>query len=68
MPSSLAIADFSAETLQRRLPNQIGAQRFFVESSRPFVLYVVLGSTLTASLLVSEVNRVLPGISIGSAP
>ncbi len=67
MPSSLAVADFSAETLQRRLPNQLGTQRFFVASGRPFVLYVVLGLTLTASLLVSEVNRVLPGISIGAA-
>ena len=64
MPTSLAVADFSAQTLQRRLPNQLGAQRFFVASGRPFVLYAVLGSTRTASVLVSEVNRVLPSISV----
>ena len=67
MPTSLAVADFSAQTLQRRLPNQLGTQRFFVASGRPFVLYVVLGSTLTASLLVSEVNRTLAGITIGTS-
>ena len=66
MPTSLAVADFSADSLQRRLPNQLGTQRFFVASGRPFVLYVVLGSTLSASVLVSEVNRVMGGISIGA--
>ena len=35
-------------------------------SGRPFVLYVVLGSTLSASVLVSEVNRAMGGISIGA--
>jgi len=67
MPTNLAIADFSPQTLQRRLPNQLGTQRFFVASDRPFVLYAVLGSTRMASVLVSEMNRVLRGISIGSA-
>jgi len=65
MPTSLAVTDFSAESLQRRLPNQLGTQRFFVASGRPFVLYAVLGSTLVASWLVSEANRTLAGITIG---
>lgn len=67
MPESLAVADFSGDTLQRRLPNQLGTQQFFVASGRPFVLYAVLGSTFGAAMLVSELNRVLDGISI-SAP
>lgn len=64
MPASLAVADFSGQTLQRRLPNQLGTQRFFVASGRPFVLYVVLGSTRTASVLVAEVNRTLTAVSV----
>ena len=67
MPTSLTVADFSAQTLQRRLPNQLGTQRFFVAHGRAFVLYVVLGSTLAASLLVSELNRTLAGITIGTS-
>ncbi|MXW62351.1 MAG: hypothetical protein F4Y27_03210 [Acidimicrobiaceae bacterium] len=67
MPTSLAVADFSGHTLQRRIPNQLGTQRFFVASGRPFVLYVVLGSTRTAPLLVPEVNRTLTGVSIADS-
>lgn len=66
MPTSLAVADFSSQTLQRRIPKQLGTQRFFVSSGRPFVLYAVLGSTRTASLLVPEVNRTLTGVTIGT--
>ncbi len=67
MPTSLAVTDFSAESLQRRLPNQLGTQLFFVVSGRPFVLYAVLGSTLAAAWLVSEANRTLASITIGTS-
>ena len=67
MPSSLAVADFSTWTLQRHIPNQLGTQGFFVASGRPFVLYVVLGSTRAASLLVPELNRALAGIGIADS-
>lgn len=65
-PRSFTVSDFSADSLQRRLPNQLGTQSFFVSSGRPFVLYAVVGSTLTASLLVAELNRAMQGVTIGA--
>ena len=66
MPQRLRMRDFSTQKLQRQLPNQLGSQHFFVVAARPFVLYVVLGSSLTASVLLAEANRALAGITIGA--
>lgn len=66
VPTALTTDDFSAAALQRRLPGQAGAQRFFrvAGGSRAFGLYVVLGSLRSASLLVPEVNRSMAGVTI----
>lgn len=64
VPRSLSADDFSAQALQRRLPGQGGAQRFFRVGTRAFGLYVVLGSLRQAGLLVREVNRSLEGLTI----
>jgi hypothetical protein len=64
VPRSLSADDFSAQALQRRLPGQGGAQRFFRVGTRAFGLYVVLGSLRQAGMLVREVNRTLEGIAI----
>ena len=64
VPVGLVPGDFSPDSLQRRLPGQGGAQRFFHVGSRSFGLYVVLGSLRSAPVLVREVNRLLEGVSI----
>lgn len=56
--------DFAPNALQRRLPGQLGCQRFFTEQERPFCLYVVLGGRRHAVELVREVHTVLTGIAI----
>lgn len=63
-PTTLTECDFSTKALQRRMSGQLGLQRFFTSSGRPFVLYVVLGSSRLMALLVAEVNRTLAGITI----
>lgn len=63
-PAALDPDDFSPRALQRRLPGQAGAQRFFVAAGRPFGLSVVLGAARAAPVLVPEVNRALRGIEI----
>lgn len=65
LPVDLDPGDFSSQALQRRIPGQAGAQRFFVADGRPFGLYVVLGSARMAAVLVPEVNRSLAEITIG---
>lgn len=58
------LTDFAANALQRRLPRQLGMQRFFTEQDRPFCLYVVLGSATHARALVAEVNGALARVRI----
>jgi hypothetical protein len=65
VPRRLGAGDFSPEGLQRRLPGQAGAQRWFRVGARAFGLYVVLGSGRAATLLAPEVTRVLAGLEIG---
>lgn len=64
IPHDLDVADFSGDSLQRRLPGQAGTQQFFHVGDRAFVVYVVLGSGRAAGLLVPEVNRMLDLLSI----
>ncbi|MGH9065993.1 MAG: hypothetical protein ACRD0J_00485, partial [Acidimicrobiales bacterium] len=56
---------FAPTTLQRGVPGQSGAQRFFQEAGRAFSLYAVLGGQTRRSALVAAVNRALAGIAIG---
>jgi hypothetical protein len=57
-------ADFSPDCLQRRLPGQLGFQRFFTAGSRAFCLFVVLGSAGRAATLVDDVNDTLGGVGM----
>jgi hypothetical protein len=64
----LTVADFAANALQRRLPGQLGCQRFFTVNGRPFCLYVVLGSRRQAGAALAEVHDVLDRLEVVSAP
>jgi hypothetical protein len=64
MPRQLSPDDFNPRQLQRTIPGQAGAQRFFVEEGRAFCLYVVLGSMGERARTVPRVNAVLSAISI----
>lgn len=58
------LADFAPNALQRRLPGQLGVQRFFTEHGRAFCLYVVLGSPRFGPQLVAEVHDVLDNVAV----
>ncbi len=58
--------EFSPDCLQRRLPGQLGFQRFFTVGSRAWCLFVVLGSAGQAPALVDDVNDTLVGVEVGS--
>jgi hypothetical protein len=60
----LTPADFAANALQRRLPGQLGCQRFFTERGRAFCLYAVLGSREHAADLLGEVGTVLTRVEV----
>jgi hypothetical protein len=60
----LTLRDFAPNALQRRLPGQLGCQKFFTENGRPFCLYVVLGSRHQADQLIAEVERVLANLEV----
>lgn len=66
-PDALASDDFKSYRARSGTPNQAGAQRFFVESGRPFTLHAVLGSDVGRRSLIPLVNRILGGITIGAA-
>jgi hypothetical protein len=61
----LTVRDFAPNQLQRRLPGQLGCQRFFTEQERAFCLYVVLGSQRHAVSLVQEVHEALAQLRVG---
>jgi hypothetical protein len=61
---SLTLADFAPNALQRRLPGQLGCQRFFTENGRAFCLYAVLGSREHAAPLLGEVDGVLDRVEV----
>ena len=60
------LVDFATNALQRRLPGQLGVQRFFSENGRAFCLYVVLGSARFADQLVAEVHDVLNHVTVAA--
>lgn len=59
-------AEFSPDCLQRRLPGQLGFQRFFTVGSRAMCLFVVLGSAGQAGTLLEDVTTTLAGVEVGS--
>jgi hypothetical protein len=60
----LTLGDFAPSALQRRLPGQLGVQRFFTENGRAFCLYVVLGSAHHAAQLIDEVHALLDTVEV----
>jgi uncharacterized surface protein with fasciclin (FAS1) repeats len=64
IPRSLELEAFSPTLLQRSLPGQAGAQRFFTENGRAFCVYAVLGSAKSRSALVAKVNDLLATLQI----
>jgi hypothetical protein len=62
----LTAADFAPNALQRRLPGQLGCQRFFTENGRAFCLYVVLGSRRRAKAQLAAVEQVLTNVEVGA--
>lgn len=60
----LTARDFAPNQLQRRLPGQLGCQRFFTHEGRAFCLYVVLGSQRHAVSLVQEVHEVIARLRV----
>lgn len=67
-PRSIALSVYDRTTLQRGLPGQVGAQRFFNAASRAWVLFVVLGNAAFADLLAPQVDAVLATLEIGPLP
>lgn len=63
MPS-LAVDDFAPDGMQRPIRGQSGAQKFFHVHGRAFALYAVMGSHLSRSALIDEVNAVLAAIDL----
>jgi hypothetical protein len=61
------VDDFAPWALQRRIPGQLGCQRFFTERGRALCLYVVLGSRRHAPDLVAEADGVLAGLEVSAA-
>jgi len=61
---ALTQRDFAANALQRRLPGQLGCQRFFTERGRAFCLYAVLGSREHAGALLEQVNEVVDNVEV----
>jgi hypothetical protein len=58
------LAEFHPDTLQRRLPDQLGYQRFFTLSGRAFTLYIVLGSVTHGARLSATAREVTSAITI----
>jgi hypothetical protein len=79
-PESADRRMFAGKVLPRRLepdvfkpyrsrsgqPHHSGAQFFFVESGRPFTLYIVLGSHLGRRAVLPTVDALLQGIEVAA--
>lgn len=55
---------FHPNTLQRRIPGQLGYQRFFTHAGRAFCLYAVIGSAREAPGLTAEARSVLAATEV----
>ena len=67
-PSALRAADLAPETMVRPRPGQVGAQRFFTASGRPFCLYAVLASAARPGHALGDLNRMLGSLRIAPLP
>jgi hypothetical protein len=67
LPGPFTAADFSSATLLRRMPNQVGAQRFFSSNGRAFCLYVVLGSAAQAPKLATAASGLVASLELPEA-
>lgn len=67
-PSRITSGEFGPDRLQRALPGQAGAQFFFSERSgsttRPFCLYVVIGSYDGRTTLVPRANGIFQTMEV----
>jgi hypothetical protein len=64
LPVPVSADWFSPTGLQRPLPGQGGAQRFFSVHGRAFSLYMVLGSFAVRGRLVAKVNKLLAAVDV----
>jgi hypothetical protein len=67
LPLPLRPSALDPNALQRRLPGQLGVQRFFTESGRAWCLYVVVGSRPNPAELLQMANGLLASIVISAA-
>lgn len=67
IPRRLRRGDFAGASLQRRIRDQLGCQRFFTEGRRALCLYVVAGATTALRARLDELNAVLAATTIDGA-
>jgi hypothetical protein len=65
---TLTPAMFSPARLQRTIPGQLGAQRFFTAGGRAFCVYAVVAHRRYLTAAVAEVNRALAALEIEPDP
>jgi hypothetical protein len=63
MPT-IRLSDFAPEGMQRPIRGQSGAQKFFHIDGRAFALYIVMGSHISRTSFIEEVNNVLGAIEL----
>lgn len=68
LPRRFEPGDFSRHVSRDGSGVQSALQRFFVEASRPFTLYVVLGSHLGRRFLLEPLAALLTGIHVEPTP
>ena len=61
---TIDVRDFDRDVLQKSIPGQSGAQRFFTVSGRAFCLYVVVGSHIDRAEILPEVHQLLESVRI----
>ncbi len=64
LPLPLAPDDFAGNTMPRRVPRRLGAQKFFSHRGRAFCLHVIIASRRADPDLVAVANAVAGTISI----
>jgi hypothetical protein len=56
--------EFGPNTLQRRIPGQLGYQRFFTHAGRAFCLYAVVGSARYATARAGDARAIMAGTEV----
>jgi len=59
---------YRARQLQRTIPGQAGAQRFFSMAGRSFCLYSVIGSVAARFALCRQANELIGSLRVQAAP